>query len=117
MIIGIGTRRGVTSQEVIDAVNMALCEINAKPDSVRSLASARMKEDEAGLLEAAQVLGIEIEFVPHEVLNKIDAPSASQANRFGLNGVAEPAALALSENEELILRKRVYGRITIAIAQ
>ncbi|MGP8321900.1 MAG: cobalamin biosynthesis protein [Methanosarcinaceae archaeon] len=117
MIIGIGTRRGVTSQEVIDAVNMALHEIDAQCGSVRSLASAAMKKNEAGLLKAAQVLGIGIEFLPHELLNKFDAPSASQANRFGLNGVAEPAALALSENKELILRKRVYGRITIAIAQ
>ncbi|HJH32452.1 MAG TPA: cobalamin biosynthesis protein [Methanosarcinaceae archaeon] len=117
MILGIGTRRGVTSQEVIDAVNEALREINTEPGSVHSLASAKMKEHEAGLLEAALVLGIGIEFVPHDILNKFDAPSASQANRFGLNGVAEPAALALSDNKELILRKRVYGRITIAIAQ
>lgn len=117
MIIGIGTRRGVTSKEVIDAINEALREISAEPNNVRALASAKMKEDEAGLLEAAQVLGIDIEFMPHDVLNKFDVPSDSQAKRFGLNGVAEPAALALSTNKELILKKKVYGRITIAIAK
>ena len=117
MIIGIGTRRGVTSKEVIYAINKALREINAEPGSVRSLASSVMKENEAGLLEAAQLLGIDIEFLPHEVLNKYDAPSGSQAKRFGLKGVAEPAALALSDNKELILRKKIYGRITIAIAK
>lgn len=117
MIIGIGTRRGVTSKEVIYAINKALQEIDARPGSVRLLASAKMKENEAGLLEAAQLLGIDIEFVPHDVINKFDAPSASQARRFGLNGVAEPAALSLSNNKKLILRKRVYGRITIAIAK
>ena len=117
MIIGIGTRRGVTSKEVIYAINKALQEIGAEPSSVRSLASAKIKEHEAGLLEAAQLLGIDIEFLPHDVLNKFDAPSDSQAKRFGLKGVAEPAALALSDNKELILRKKVYGRITIAIAK
>ena len=117
MIIGIGTRRGVTSKEVIDAINEALREISAEPDNVRALASAKMKENEAGLLEAAQALDIDIEFVPHDVLNRFDAPSDSQAKRFGLNGVAEPAALALSNNKELILTKKVYGRITIAIAK
>jgi len=117
VIIGIGTRRGVTSKEVIGAINEALHEISAELDNVHALASAKMKENEAGLLEAAQELDIDIEFVPHDVLNKFDAPSASQANRFGLNGVAEPAALSLSNNKKLILRKKIYGRITIAIAQ
>ena len=117
MIIGIGTRRGVTSKEVIYAINKALHEINAEMKDVRSLASAKIKEHEAGLLEAAQLLGIDIEFLPNDVLNKYDVPSDSQAKRFGLKGVAEPAALALSNNKELILKKKVYGRITIAIAK
>ena len=117
MIIGIGTRRGVTSKEVIYAINKALQEIGAEQDDVRALASAKIKEHEAGLLEASQLLDIDIEFLPHDVLNKFDVPSASQAKRFGLKGVAEPAALALSDNKELILKKKVYGRITIAIAK
>jgi len=117
MIIGIGTRRGITSQEVIDAVTEALHEAGADAKNVNTLASAKMKENETGLVDAAHMLGIGIMFVPHEVLNKYDAPSPSQAGRFGLNGVAEPAALALSEKKKLILRKRVYGRVTIAIAE
>ncbi|HWR25917.1 MAG TPA: cobalamin biosynthesis protein, partial [Methanosarcina sp.] len=32
-------------------------------------------------------------------------------------GVAEPAALALSKEKQLICRKKVYGRVTIAIAR
>ena len=117
MIIGIGTRRGVTSKEVIYAINKALRETGMELDDVNSLASAKIKEHEAGLIEAAQLLDIDIEFLPHDVLNKFDAPSDSQAKRFGLKGVAEPAALALSNNKELILKKKIYGRITIAIAK
>jgi len=70
-----------------------------------------------GLLEAVNVLGKEIKFLSEEEINLYDAPSGSQANRFGLTGVAEPSALALSKKKELILRKKVYGRITIAIAE
>jgi len=69
------------------------------------------------LLEAVNVLGKEIKFLSEEEINLYDAPSGSQANRFGLTGVAEPSALALSKKKELILRKKVYGRITIAIAE
>lgn len=117
MIVGIGARRGVTCQEVLEAIEMALLEVGRDIDSVDMLASAKLKENETGLIEAANTLGIDIKFIPHEVLNSYKTPSASQASRFGLIGVSEPSALALSEKKELIFRKKVYGRITIAIAE
>ncbi|WP_407354892.1 cobalamin biosynthesis protein [Methanolobus sp. WCC5] len=117
MIIGIGARRGISSQEALDAIYNALAEAGRSIDEVQALASAKLKENEAGLHEAAAILGIGIRFIDHEELNNYDTPSASQAARFGLTGVAEPAALSLSEKKQLILRKKVYGRVTIAIAE
>ncbi len=117
MIIGIGTRKGITSEEVIVAIEEALSDAGVDLEDVSFLASAKMKENETGLIEAAQLLSIGITFVSHDVLNGYDAPSLSEASRFGLTGVAEPAALALSENKELLLRKKVYGNVTIAIAR
>ena len=117
MIIGIGTRRGITKEEVIEAVEQALGECGASLEDVTAFASAKLKENEEGLLEAVGLLGIPVQFLPDEVLNSYNPPSESQASRFGLKGVAEPAALALSEKNELICRKKVYGRVTIAIAR
>ena len=91
MIIGIGTRRGITREEVVEAVKQALDECNLNLEEVTVLASAKLKKNERGLLEAGKMLG--------------------------LKGVAEPAALALSEEKKLISRKKVYGRVTIAIAK
>jgi cobalt-precorrin 5A hydrolase len=117
MIIGMGARRGVSSQEVLDAIENALVLVDRNIGDVQLLASAKLKENETGLHEAAKELGIEIRFIDHDELNNYDAPSKSQATRFGLKGVAEPSALALSDNKKLILRKKVYGRVTIAIAE
>ncbi|AGB50355.1 cobalamin biosynthesis protein CbiG [Methanomethylovorans hollandica DSM 15978] len=117
MIIGIGARRGVNKEEVISAIEAALAEAGMKSDDIDMFASSTLKENETGLLEAVNVLGKEIKFLSEEEINLYEAPSGSQANRFGLTGVAEPSALALSKKKELILRKKVYGRITIAIAE
>ncbi|MDD2340237.1 MAG: cobalamin biosynthesis protein [Methanosarcina sp.] len=117
MIIGIGTRRGITKEEVIEAVEQALCECGLGLGEIKALASAKLKENEQGLLEAGEMLGIPVDFLPDEMLNIYNPPSSSQASRFGLKGVAEPAALALSEEKQLICRKKVYGRVTIAIAR
>ncbi|HID27266.1 MAG TPA: cobalamin biosynthesis protein [Methanosarcinales archaeon] len=116
-IIGIGTRRGVSKEEVLSAISQAIEECGIKLMEVRSFASASMKKDEVGLRDAISALGKEIVFVPYEVINTMTPESNSKASRFGLTGVAEPSALALSREKKLILKKRVYENVTIAIAK
>ncbi|MBU4340741.1 MAG: cobalt-precorrin 5A hydrolase [Euryarchaeota archaeon] len=117
LVVGIGTNRGVSTKEVTEAVYSALSEVEAGIDDVKCFASAALKTDEKGIIEAAASFGKEVKFVPHEIINSIKAPTSSKAKALGLNGVCEPAALALSEEKELLLKKRIYGNVTIAIAR
>jgi cobalt-precorrin 5A hydrolase len=94
-----------------------LAEINASIDDIKYFASAVIKENEQGIIDAAASFGKELKFVPHELINSIKAPTHSKAKALGLNGVCEPAALALSEEKELLLKKRIYGNVTIAVAR
>jgi len=43
--------------------------------------------------------------------------SPLEAGTVGLAGVAEPAALAVSEKKELVMKKTVFGGVTVAIAR
>ncbi len=117
LIAGIGANRGVSKSEVMDAVSCALSEIDAGIDDVKCFASAVIKENEKGIIDAAISFGKEVKFVPHELINSINAPTDSKAKALGLRGVCEPAALALSNEKKLILKKRIYGNVTIAIAR
>ncbi|HWR25257.1 MAG TPA: cobalamin biosynthesis protein, partial [Methanosarcina sp.] len=84
MIIGIGTRKGITKEEVIEAVKQALDEYDLSLNEVTAFASAKLKEEEEGLREAGEILGIKVNFLPDEILNSYNPPSSSQASRFGL---------------------------------
>jgi cobalt-precorrin 5A hydrolase len=117
LVVGIGARGGVTRSEVMDAVKNALSEISACIGDVRFFASAIIKENEAGMIDAAASFGKELKFVSHEQINSIRPPTFSKARVLGLNGVCEPAALLLSEEKKLLLKKRIYGNVTIAIAR
>ncbi len=117
VIIGIGSRRGVTRDEVSAAIESALRDAGIGISDVRIFASSRLKENEAGIKEAVRSLGRDIVFLDDETINAYEPPSQSAANRFDLVGVAEPSALALSDEKELLLEKRRYGRVTIAIAR
>jgi cobalt-precorrin 5A hydrolase len=77
------------------------------------------KRDEAGLLEAASRLGLPLAFCDKATLNAVpDVPNPSEAPmRFvGVQGVAEPAALATSGGR-LLVEKVKSGNVTVAVAE
>ena len=117
LVVGIGANSGVRASEVKEAVMDALTAINAGMDDVRCFASAQIKENEQGIIETAEEFGKELRFVSHDLINSIPVPTPSKAKALGLNGVCEPAALALSKEKKLLLKKRKYENVTIAIAR
>jgi cobalt-precorrin 5A hydrolase len=56
-------------------------------------------------------------FLDDSTISAFPPRTPSEAGRIGLSGVAEPCALASSRKKELILPKKVYGDVTIAIAR
>ena len=115
--VGIGCRLGTTADEIMNALHEAFRQAGIKEDEVAIYASVSLKSHEQGLLDAVRKMNGTIIFLnPGDLLNE-EIVSDSAASRFGIPGVAEPAALAVSEHHTLILEKHVYGNITVAIAE
>lgn len=125
LCIGIGCRRGVGSLEVQEAVKTALAEAGRAIASVRSLASADVKNDEQGLLAAAEAMNLPVEFFTRQALGAVLNERSSELvfselvdEKIGVGGVCEPAAiLGAGEASRLIMPKTKYGKVTIAIAE
>ena len=66
VIVGIGCRRGTPAERIVETVREALAEAGIALEEVRLLASADVKADEAGLLEAAETLGIPSDSSPRK---------------------------------------------------
>jgi len=115
LVVGIGARKGVSASEVIQAIDEALSETGRRRDEIAILATAWLKSEEEGMLAAAKLLGKEMICLSRDVLNSQAPSTASRARDLGLNGVAEPAVLALAT--KLIFPKKAYGRVTVAIGE
>jgi len=115
LVVGVGARRGVHFKEVLQAIDAALAEIKRGRDEISVLATAQLKRDERGISEAGQSLGLEVLYLSHEILNAQTPTTSSRASDLGLPGVAEPAVLALATR--LIMPKRAFGRVTVAIGE
>ena len=114
--IGVGCRKGVKKEEVINAIQQALSISGIAEHDVLVYATTVKKLNESGLTEAITALSGNLIFLDDDTINAQSKKSPSQATRLGLLGVAEPCALAVSKRKELVMEKNVYGRVTVAIA-
>jgi cobalt-precorrin 5A hydrolase len=115
--IGIGARLGITAEEVVEAVKTALCEAEIHHDEIGAFVTTEKKRGDPGLAEGIRKIGGVLIYLDDETINRVEAPSPSRANLIGLTGVAEPCAIALAEMGRLVMNKKTYGRVTIAIGR
>ena len=114
--IGVGCRKGVKYQEVMDAIRKALAEAGVAEHDVLVYATTQKKSSEQGLLQAISALSGNLIFLDDDTINAQSGITPSRATKIGLLGVAEPSALAVSKRKQLVMGKKVYGRVTVAIA-
>ena len=120
LIVGIGCRRGISPDEIHSAVNQTLSDHEFLPQNVRLWASADIKSDEPGLLEAAKRAEVMLRFITSDEIKscaKDSAQSSFVLEKVRLPGVAEPAALLAGRKTVLVVPKQKYLRVTVAIAK
>lgn len=120
LIVGVGCRRGVEAERIIDAVKTALADAGCAVRQVRCIASADVKADEVGLIEAARALGVPLRFIASDEIRESTRDfekSEFVEQSVNLPAVAEPAALLAGRRTSLLLRKRIFKGITVAIAR
>ena len=112
--IGIGCRRGASQAAITTMIERAraLALAQRLGESVR-LFSIEAKSGEAGLVGAAQAMGLPLEFLPAGALraveDKIATPSPQAKAALGVASVSEAAALAGAGRDARLVVKRMIG--------
>ncbi len=113
--VGVGFRKDVGAEEIIDAIMNALKIANIKLDEVRLISTVEGKEGSV-IVEVADKLKRPLIFVKKRELNSLNIRE-TKAKIIGVKNVAEGCALLTSKFGELILPKTVFGGVTVAIAR
>ena len=120
IIVGVGCRRGVSAEQIKLAITSAVHGLGLSLGDVRLLATVDAKMSEKGLIQAAENLGIPLIFISSEdIVNSTRDFYRSDfvQQNIGAPGVSEPCALLAGRRTKLILKRKIYDGITIAIAK
>ncbi|WP_447974032.1 precorrin-3B C(17)-methyltransferase [Nitrospira sp. Kam-Ns4a] len=119
LALGIGCERGVTAEEIEDAVHACLARNGLAFGSLRVVASLAHKRDETGLLTFAERHALPLRWYHAHELRAGGGPTPSSLveRHVGTPGVAEPAALLASGRGTLVVPKYRQGRVTVAVAR
>ena len=120
VIVGIGCRRGTEGETISAAVREVLLMAGIDLEEVRFLASADIKSDEEGLIQAAQSLGVPLRFIASESIRAAAGQVQQHAfveEKVGLPAVAEPAALLGGRRTKLIWPRTICNGVTVALAR
>ncbi|QUL56591.1 cobalamin biosynthesis protein [Paenibacillus tritici] len=119
LVLGLGCNRGTSAEELEAVVRHTLNKLRLSFNSVRNVATAGIKGDEAGLLALCAKYSWDLVLYTPEQLNtvELDSPSEVVFRATGAYGVCEPAALLSSGAPTLLQPKLKSGNVTIAVAR
>nr|WP_242837418.1 cobalamin biosynthesis protein [Desulfitobacterium metallireducens] len=119
--VGVGSRRGISKENVLEAIQESLSIIGASEQSVSGIFSIDLKQQEAGIIEAAYEMGVPFQtFSATEIQTLVEQRRLSQSEfvkeKIGVDGVCEAASLLGTRHGELILPKQKQSGVTVAIS-
>ncbi|MDQ3387422.1 MAG: precorrin-3B C(17)-methyltransferase [Actinomycetota bacterium] len=117
LVAGIGCSRGASAEEILTLLKSSLDEAGLSMQSVAALASIDVKRDEAGLLEAAERLGIGTHFYAADDLSAVDTPNPSEVVRAAIGTPSVAEAAVMVSGAELVFQKRKSEMATVAVGR
>jgi cobalt-precorrin 5A hydrolase len=121
--VGLGARKQISEEVVVGAVKVSLAKVSVPLERVDHLATVSIKKDSQSMLNAAEKLGLKLEFFDLKVLGEFRhrdlSPDSEIVKRnIGIGGVCERAALiAAGEKSRLILKKTKLNGVTVSVAE
>ncbi len=118
LVVGVGCNRNTPVEEFETALTELFADTGLAKGAVRTLATIDLKRDEAGLVAFAEQCGWPVLFFDKDELNSVPVEASSPAvlRATGARGVAEPAACLAAATGQLLVRKRKWQNVTLAVA-
>lgn len=113
--VGVGFRKGLLAKDIAHAIESALNEVGLKVEDIRVISTIEEKRG-GEVVKVADMWKKPLIFISREDINEMNIRE-TKAKLIGVKNVSEACAIYVSINGDLILPKKVYGGVTVAIAR
>lgn len=123
LYLGVGCNRGTSVEDITVSFTELCYKYNMYPEAFSGICTIDVKHDEPGILQFAEMLGLDVHFFSRDEINGVQDISISSAalKAVGAKGVAEPTALLGAAGDgsssELIIPKLKWKDVTMAVAE
>ncbi|WP_247009540.1 cobalt-precorrin 5A hydrolase [Halorientalis litorea] len=119
VVLGTGSVSGAKKAQFLTAWKRALDGTEYGVDDVEFVATGTRKEEEEGLLAAAEELGLGVVSFEKETLERFEGPTPSRSKELiGWPGISEASAIAGGREHELLAEKERYDdAVTVAVGK
>lgn len=120
IVIGIGCKKGIEANHVINTVYAKLKQLNLANEAVVKIASVDIKKNEPAILELAKKLGVSYITYSVKELNEVEhlfEISQFVKKTIGVGTVCEAAGYLASQQGECLVKKEKHSGVTLSIWQ
>lgn len=120
LILGLGARRGVDKEGLLEAVREGLKARKLSIKSVKALATIEARAKEKGFIEASKALGVPLVGISRAAIREVEGEYHSSdfvRQKIGVGAVCEPCAVLAGRKPSLIVGKTKFKGITLAVAE
>ena len=120
LVLGIGCRKGTTSEELKTELNLILKEAGISIALIAAIASIDLKKDEPGIHAFARECGVPFVTFSADELEKVEDVTSSSVfvkSVTGVDNVCERAALRYCPQGKLVMAKTKGKRVTAAVVE
>ena len=119
--VGVGCRRGVSMEVILERIKTAVEQLGASFKAISGIYSIDLKSDEIGLIEAAKNLRVPFQTFRADELQLVNLQEQLSRSNFvsekiGVDGVCEAASLLGAKRGRLVLPKTKGQGVTVAIS-
>ncbi|MCO1603027.1 cobalt-precorrin 5A hydrolase [Desulfosporosinus nitroreducens] len=119
--IGVGCRRGVASDVILERIKLAIEQLGASLKAIAGIYSIDLKSNEVGLIEVAKYLRVPFRTFRADELQSVNLQEQLSRSNFvsekiGVDGVCEAASLLGAKRGRLVLSKTKGQGVTVAIS-
>lgn len=119
IILGIGCKKDIKAEHILEAIEDIMNKYNLDIKAIKHIATVDVKENEEGLIKAAEFLEVELKIISREDIKKVEhmfEGSDFVQTNIGVRAVSEPVAYISSlQNGSFIAMKERYNGVTISI--